>query len=384
MDLRRDWDASSEQENIKSKKPPNTAFRQQRLKSWQPILLPQNVLPSLILLACIFIPVGVGFILGAKGIQQLEINYGGCHNLAVSNNYVEIPRKYTSSHFKSSLNKQPQWRLIAKDNGDLECDIRFEIPNDIHSGVYLYYKLTKFYQNHRRYVNSFDFKQLSGKAVEIDELSSNCSPLKSTKGKIIYPCGLIANSLFNDTFSSRLTGSDGTDDYELTNKGISWRIDRKNYKKTNYKAENIVPPPNWQKRFPDGYTEDNIPDLGQWEELQVWMRTPPLPSFYKLALKNESTTLPKGNYSFTVGLNYPTSLYGGSKSIVLTTNRFFGGRNMSLGALFVISGGIVALAAIFLILKLLLKPRALGDHAYLNFEENDEVSFSRSNIPEIL
>ena len=38
----------------KSRKPPNTAFRQQRLKAWQPILTPKSVIPLLILIAIIF------------------------------------------------------------------------------------------------------------------------------------------------------------------------------------------------------------------------------------------------------------------------------------------------------------------------------------------
>ncbi len=65
----------------------------------------------------------------------------------------------------------------------------------------MYYRLTNFYQNHRRYVKSFDADQLKGKAVPADVLkTSNCKPMDVVDGKIIYPCGLIANSLFNGNY----------------------------------------------------------------------------------------------------------------------------------------------------------------------------------------
>jgi hypothetical protein len=75
--------------------------------------------------------------------------------------------------------------------------------------VFLYYRLTNFYQNNRRYVKSFDVKQLGGAAnTDLD----NCEPLKHASNNtvvvngvstpvqptaIYYPCGLIANSMFS-------------------------------------------------------------------------------------------------------------------------------------------------------------------------------------------
>lgn len=42
--------------------PLESAFRQQRLPAWQPILTPHNVIPTLFILAFIFIPLGVIFV----------------------------------------------------------------------------------------------------------------------------------------------------------------------------------------------------------------------------------------------------------------------------------------------------------------------------------
>lgn len=355
----------------KSRKPPNSAFRQQRLKAWQPILSPQSVLPLLIVIAAIFAPIGIGLIITVNNVENLSIDYSHCHKLA-SNDYKEIPSKYVKYHFKNKVEEKPQWRLESSGD-DQTCLLRFEIPHDIKKSVYVYYKLTNFYQNHRKYVSSFDIDQLKGHAIDPDNLVSDCKPLREEDGKAVYPCGLIANSLFNDTISLSLNNTANKEEsYQLTNKKIAWSTDRKRYKKTKYKASDIVPPPNWRKRFPDGYTEENLPDISKWEELQVWMRTAGLPKFYKLAAKNENGTLKKGIYETSIGLNYPVQIFGGSKSYILTTNSIVGGRNMSLGIVYLIVAAVAIMFAVIFVIKLVVTPRKMGDHSFLHFAEQDD------------
>jgi hypothetical protein len=87
----------------------------------------------------------------------------------------------------------------------LQCVIEFDIPANITPSVLLYYKLTNFYQNHRRYVQSYDANQLKGQFRSASTLgNSNCKPLGTLDGKPIYPCGLIANSIFNGLYISFL------------------------------------------------------------------------------------------------------------------------------------------------------------------------------------
>lgn len=82
--------------------------------------------------------------------------------------------------------------------------------------MYVYYQLDNFYQNHRRYVKSRDANQLNGKYLPVDKLGDcdpiikvgdlwqhqqfnlNGKPLKENDPAI--PCGLVAKSVFNDTF----------------------------------------------------------------------------------------------------------------------------------------------------------------------------------------
>ena len=104
----------------------------------------------------------------------------------------------------------------------------------------------------------------------------------------------------------------------MTDKGIAWKSDRDRYKKSTYKNSDVLPPPNWRKEYPDGYTDEKpIPDLSQREDFQVWMRTAGLPTFSKLARKNTTSPMLKGTYyvditdrmlSCSCGVEYGTNL----------------------------------------------------------------------------
>lgn len=68
----------------------------------------------------------------------------------------------------------------------------------------MYYSLTNFYQNHRRYVKSRDDNQLLGTSLSFSALSPDCEPYRGVAngsfpggGTSFAPCGAIANSLFN-------------------------------------------------------------------------------------------------------------------------------------------------------------------------------------------
>jgi hypothetical protein len=45
------------------------------------------------------------------------------------------------------------------------CNITLKVERDMPAPVYFYYRLTKYYQNHRRYVKSRDDRQLKGEVL---------------------------------------------------------------------------------------------------------------------------------------------------------------------------------------------------------------------------
>ena len=195
--------------------------------------------------------------------------------------------------------------------------------------------------------------------------SSSCTPLKrnTTSQRPYYPCGLIANSLFNDTFNSPVAinpqhTSDQNVTYPMTNQGIAWSTDKSLYKQTKYTRDQIDPPPNWALRYPNGYTEDNdVPDLSTMENLQVWMRTAGLPTFSKLALRNDNQTMASGTYQLDVLDYFPVTVYGGTKSIVLSTRTVMGGRNPFLGIAYVVVGGLCVVIGVVFTIAHLVRPR---------------------------
>ncbi|CAI5760589.1 unnamed protein product [Candida verbasci] len=371
----------------KSRKPPNTAFRQQRLKAWQPILTPKSVIPLLILLTVIFTPLGIAIIFTTYNVEELNIDYSNCEKLANYDTYGSIPDKYTGYHFKHiATSPDFKWKLLNetsvynKDDEVTTCLIQFNLPKDLKPPLYLYYKLTNFFQNHRKYVESYDLDQLGGKALSSDDVTDNCKPLKHREYKgetrLIYPCGLIANSYFNDSINSPILlntrSTENNETYEFVDKDISWPSDRNHkFKKTSYKPDDVVPPPNWDRMYPDGYTNENLPNVQSWEHLQNWMRTAALPNFYKLYGQNKSSVMSSGTYQMSVQLHYPVEIFGGSKNIIITTNSIFGGRNIALGIIYIIVAVISLVLGIAFLIQYLIKPRKIGDH---NFLQNSHIN----------
>nr|XP_028702688.1 cell cycle control protein 50A isoform X1 [Macaca mulatta] len=56
----------------KTRRPDNTAFKQQRLPAWQPILTAGTVLPIFFIIGLIFIPIGIGIFVTSNNIREIE------------------------------------------------------------------------------------------------------------------------------------------------------------------------------------------------------------------------------------------------------------------------------------------------------------------------
>jgi len=56
----------------------DTAFKQQRLKAWQPILTPKAVLPTLFIIGLIFAPIGALIVWGSGQVTAITLDYTQC------------------------------------------------------------------------------------------------------------------------------------------------------------------------------------------------------------------------------------------------------------------------------------------------------------------
>lgn len=319
---------------------------------------------------------------GSTKIQEITIDYTKCSE-APNDRPREIPSGYVHTYFSTPLDSRsaPKWMYVETPSNNTQdgdpvktCTLHFTLPNELQPPVFFYYRLTNFYQNHRRYVKSLDERQLKGDVRSKAALLS-CAPLDAnSEGRPYYPCGLIANSMFNDTFQAPVLlntqgGSGGDNEtYHMTDKGIAWGSDKSRYGLSKYRHDEVVPPPYWVKKYGENYTEANFPNLHEMEGFQVWMRTAGFPMFNKLAMKNNSHPMKKGTYAVEIAYNFPASGYAGTKSIVLSTSSFMGGRNPWLGISFVFVSGLCVVLGGFFTISHLYKPRKLGDHTYLSFE----------------
>jgi len=231
------------------------------------------------------------------------------------------------------------------------------LPEDMPQPVYFYYKLTNFYQNHRRYVKSRSDDQLRGEVGS----TSNCDPLeKNDQGQVFYPCGLIANSMFNDTFELFLgdptTGTPLRGSYD--NMGISWESDR------NDKFKTLTHPTPSETNI--GYRGQRLPNV-QDEDFIVWMRTAGLPTFKKLKLIIRRD-LKKGDViTARITNTFEVKSFSGTKAMVLSTANWLGGKNDFLGIAYLVVGAICLLLAAGFALKHHFSPRPLGDMKYFNW-----------------
>ncbi|GJJ68583.1 hypothetical protein EMPS_00929 [Entomortierella parvispora] len=371
----------------KTRKPANTAFKQQRLKAWQPILTPKTVVPTFILVGILFPSIGGLLLWASDTVAEIVIDYTKCDK--ATPNYTPIPQDSYSVNFpgSSSSGSPPEFKAVQavgtanKVSWSMtKCTVKIDIPVKMKHPVFVYYRLSNFYQNHRRYVKSLDAKQLSGVARTAADLKGGgCDPLSIvTENGVqypIYPCGLIANSIFNDTLALFLNPFDNTTNankpYILTDTGISWASDAKKYGVQTYtNLTQVRPPPNWFQ-YSQGYSAASPPpDISKDEHFQVWMRTAGLPNFRKLYSKNEQDDLLPGTYTIDIDMNYNVSSYGGTKSLVISTVSFMGGRNPFLGVAYVVVGVLCVLLGVLFIARHLYKPRRLGDHTYLSWNQN--------------
>ncbi|KAG0345024.1 hypothetical protein BG004_004020 [Podila humilis] len=255
------------------------------------------------------------------------------------------------------------------------CTVTFNLPVDLQPPVMLYYKLTNFYQNHRKYTKSLDYKQLAGEASSVETIRSRKGcPLET--GELIYPCGLIANSLFNDTLHPLTSVAPDTgvvgEGYPFQETGIAWASDKDKFKKFGYTDAEIPTlsvPVNWRKRYPsDRYSADfPPPNIQTWEHFQVWMRTAGWPTFLKPYGRNDNDVFKAGTYQMDIDMNFDITAYGGRKHVVITTIGAIGGRNNFLGIGFIVAAILSAGLGIIFTAFHIIRPRIIGDHSKISF-----------------
>ncbi|MBN3290401.1 CC50A protein, partial [Polypterus senegalus] len=335
----------------KDNKPDNTAFTQQRLPAWQPVLSVGIVLPLFFIIGLAFIGIGIGLLITSNNIQEFEEEYTGVGDN--SNCYI----------------------CANNATANCKCTLNFTIAQPIQGSVFMYYGLTNYYQNHQKYLSSRDDQQLAGDIYYLKNPSQTCKPYQTDASNIpIAPCGSIANSLFNDAFALYYNNQGFLEEVKLDGSAIAWWTDH-NVKFSNPSQtgstlkqifEGTVKPINWSN--PVYKLDVNNPDNNGFinEDFLVWMRTAALPDFRKLYRRisgNYSSFMPSGNYTLEITYNYPVKDLPGKKKVIFSTVSWMGGKNPFLGIAYLAFGSLCFVMG-FILLIVYAK--------YQNVEDNDD------------
>ncbi|EPR79081.1 CDC50-like protein [Spraguea lophii 42_110] len=199
--------------------------------------------------------------------------------------------------------------------------------------LYFYIQLRNYNQNSLLYYKSISYDQLKGKkSVE------GCDPLERMGGKDIYPCGILANTFFQDRFDlyKRIKKGDkyileevkiGTDD-------ITSNANRDRVKDTEYKIDEIVAPPLWEDY-------EKIPDLKNNNRFINWISIAGYSTFRKLYGKIKN--LEKGEYVLKIDPSFQ-----GEKAVYFAESGYLGLKNYFLGCLLVVIG-VLSITSLFFV-----------------------------------
>lgn len=232
--------------------PPHNHLAQQNLGACRPLLTPSAAVPLFFIVGVLFVPIGTVL------LQQSE------HAREVSVRYDNLPQCLN----KRSLSQWADDFIYSSEGNGTNCTVRIPVDKRLDKTVHVYYELRNYYQGHRRYAQSISHVQLiTGNRSSADgdsssgsiSTSESCEPESTLylkrpdsdgdfkrKENLIKPCGLIAWTFFNDTFSNfqhftSASNSNNASGLTLDESNIAWPSDRRRGRFSDTPIQNLNP-----------------------------------------------------------------------------------------------------------------------------------------------
>jgi len=396
----------------------DTDFKQQRLKAWRPILTPTRVVAIYAITGLVFVIVGIIVQQGSKDVVEYRVQYDG-------------DGMSTDCSVKSATEPE-ECTLTVKLDKPMKGPIYvyYQLTN-FYQNHRDYVKSVSQYQMRGECLkqDSPANMDLCSSRFSVKD----CEPRHlSPEGAFLMPCGSIANSLFTDTFKllpvSTAAGTSGQQqNVTMSESGITWDTDL-SYKFKNLKVttdnckivsgnllcdeklaypnaltcapsphtKNGIDPQNctcfnkdgvkidasncvkylWQSypdvipKYPYQPEFGGVPEFGvQNEHFILWVRTAGLPSFRKLYGIIHQDIASGVELKFKVKASFEVKSFSGTKTLVLSTKSWLGGKNEFLGAAYIVVGSICLVLGLFFKVKSAMFPRELGDPNVLGLQK---------------
>mmetsp|Transcript_72877 Transcript_72877/g.170690 ORF Transcript_72877/g.170690 Transcript_72877/m.170690 type:complete len:401 (+) Transcript_72877:41-1243(+) len=195
---------------------------QRRLRSYQPIPSPGVILTIYIVVGCCFLVIGIVLHLTSQGV-------------------VELFHDYTDDDINA--------------NGVVSFEL--EVGSDMVAPIWVSYQLSGFHQNHRMYVDSREDSQLMDATLGSEMAAPEaCQPRAEANGRTNYPCGMVAATVFNDSFAiaKMETAEYQRLEVDSSARSIAWAGDVTRFTNIDPEAAN-----------------ERVPDKQNQQVLNMWM-----------------------------------------------------------------------------------------------------------------
>lgn len=394
-------------------RPENSRWAQQKLPMWEPMLTLSWSIRICLFVAATCLILGIAIVTKSSSLTTIRVVYdAGSDTNLTDHGHAKAQQGHGNvTNLDNCLLDTPD--MANSFHANHTCYITITLTEPMANSAYIYYELTGYYQHHRRFVSSMDRTQFT------DEWRPNmgitmCAPLEkvesescdvgacdpaSKKERKVFPCGIVANTMFNDIFwlhEGVLPNGDKLGPPDMVSKGAARTYMSHNAKNPTWTVNPVEYLPVWNNpnfsRIIAPVHGDRMPHItADYTNSTAWVHDPLDPEFgagtgvenehwrvwvegaanqpFRKAYGKINRDLPVNTtLVFAVQSNFYVRSFAGSKALVVSELSWFGSENYALGVFYIAVGGIFLIAGLLFTIRKITNPRPLGDASCLGWK----------------